>query len=142
VRILLVDDNALLRRALRQSLELVSEFDVVGEAGDGLEALGRVEDLAPDVVVMDVNMPRMGGAEATRLLRRQSPRTRVLAFSSSGHTASVATMLDAGAYGYVLKGDPPERLVAALAAAVEPEHSRRTRPLPSAIFEGPSDAAR
>ncbi|MFN2490179.1 MAG: response regulator transcription factor [Actinomycetota bacterium] len=117
-KILLVDDHAGLRKALRQALELVEEWHVVGEASDGEEALGSVAALGPDVVVMDVRMPVMGGPAATRRIRALWPQVKVLAFSSSGDISSLASMLEAGACGYLLKGDPLERMVESLRLTV------------------------
>ena len=115
MRILVVDDHPRVRAALRQTLELEPDLEVVAEATDGAGAVQMVEGFSPDVVIMDARMPVMGGPEATRRITKRWPDVRVVALSSSGDMSSVAEMLDAGACGYVLKGGPPRQLLEALA---------------------------
>jgi LuxR family maltose regulon positive regulatory protein len=114
VKVLLVDDHALLRSGVRTLLEAEEGLHVVGEAGDGLEALEKVRTLFPDVVVIDITMPRLDGIEATRGILTESPETKVIALSIHSGRRFVENMLKAGAAGYVLKDGVPEELVDAV----------------------------
>ena len=111
MKVLLVDDNEDARFLLRKRLEKKRQFQIVGEASDGEEALTRVEELDPDIVIMDVRMPGMDGVEATRQIRDRFPNTSVLAYSAFGDKEQVDAMREAGAVGYVLKDAPEEELV-------------------------------
>jgi len=108
-RVLIVEDDAPARGALR---ELLVEFgvDVVGEAEDGVEALERVEELSPDVVLMDARMPRMDGIEATRRIKSQAPRIQVVVLSAYDEPLLQQGAGEAGAYCYLVKGCPPEMI--------------------------------
>ncbi len=103
VRILLVDDEHVLRDLLRQTIEHMTGFEVVGEASNGYEALDRVDELEPDVVVMDARMPVMDGVQATRLIAQRYPEVTVLATSCDPE--AVQAMLEAGAAGQCPKRD-------------------------------------
>lgn len=103
IRVLLVDDHAILREGIRSMLADHEEFQVVGEAQDGLEALARVGELQPDVVLMDFAMAKMNGLEATRLISQKYPRTRVLVLSQYEERQYVLPLIQAGAAGYLLK---------------------------------------
>ena len=103
LRVLLVDDHALVRLGFRRLLEDDAGIDVVGEAGDGLEAVLQAERLTPDVVVMDYALPLQNGAMATRLIRERLPATRVLMLSMHAEPSYVTNSRDAGASGYLLK---------------------------------------
>ena len=103
IRILLADDHRVLRHGLRVLIEKQSDCEVVAEATDGIEAVRLSQKLRPDVVVMDVSMPRLNGIEATRQIRAALPEVRVLALSMHPHRRMVAEMLRAGASGYLLK---------------------------------------
>jgi DNA-binding NarL/FixJ family response regulator len=109
IRILLVDDQELIRAGLRGILREQFGFDVVGECADGDEVVSAVEATTPDVVVMDVRMPRLDGVAATRELRAVRP-TPVLALTTFDDDEALAGMLRAGASGFVLKGVPAEEL--------------------------------
>jgi LuxR family maltose regulon positive regulatory protein len=113
-KVLLVDDHALMRSGIRTLLEAEKGLRVVGEAGDGREALEKVHTLSPDVVVMDITMPDLDGIEATRGILAESPETKVIALSIHGGKRFVENMLQAGAAGYVLKDSVPEELVDAV----------------------------
>jgi DNA-binding NarL/FixJ family response regulator len=114
IRVLIVDDQELVRTGFRLFLETQPELDVVGEAGDGEEAIERVRDLRPDVVLMDIRMPKMDGVEATARLMRVEPAPRVLVLTTFDLDEYVFGALRAGAAGFLLKDAPRERLVEAI----------------------------
>ena len=103
IRLLVVDDHTLVRDGIRALLGLVADIEVVGEATNGKEALEKVAQLAPDVVLMDLAMPIMGGLEATRRIRRQFPATKVLALTQYDDSEYVVPVIEAGARGFVTK---------------------------------------
>lgn len=103
VRILLVDDHAILREGLRALLCYYDDMEVIGEAQNGAEALNQANDLLPDVVVMDVAMPIMGGIEATRLIHKEHPEIRILVLTQYDDWRYIQPLLQAGASGYVTK---------------------------------------
>ena len=118
VRILLVDDHPIVRQGLRTLLEARSGWEVVGEASDGIEALEKVNTLQPDVVVLDVTMPRMNGLEACRLIQ-QKPKTsglEVLFVTQHDSPQMMREALDAGARGYVVKSNAARDLLEAVEA--------------------------
>jgi NarL family two-component system response regulator LiaR len=114
IRVLIVDDHAVVRRGLRTFLELQDEIEVVGEAEDGDEAVAAVEQLGPDVVLMDLVMPRVDGIEAIRQVRERRPATRVIALTSFVDDDRLFPAVRAGAAGYLLKDVQPQDLVAAI----------------------------
>ncbi|MFN6502265.1 MAG: response regulator [Nostoc sp. DedQUE01] len=103
VRILLVDDHSLIRRGMKGQFSLEPGFSVVGEAGNGVEAIEYVAQLQPDVVLMDIDMPVMDGITATQQIKSDRPVTRILALSAFDRDTQVMGMLAAGADGYCLK---------------------------------------
>ncbi len=103
ITVLLVDDHAVVRSGLRVLLESDNEFEVIGETGDGLEALRLIEKLNPQVMLLDLMIPSLGGIEVTRQAVRISPQTRILIFSMHDNEAYVLEGLRAGATGYALK---------------------------------------
>jgi two-component system NarL family response regulator len=103
IRILLVDDHQMMRDGLRSILELEDDLDVVGEAGNGYEALELVRMRRPEVIVMDIGMKDLNGIEATRQIMAANPRAKVVALSTHSSEPYVMSMLEAGACGYVLK---------------------------------------
>jgi DNA-binding NarL/FixJ family response regulator len=121
VRVLLADDQALFREALATLLGARPEVQVVGEAGDGFQALQRSADLRPDVVLMDLHMPVLDGIAATRRLRAEQPEVRVLALTTFDDDEDVFEALRAGALGYLLKDVSSDRLVEAVLAAARGE---------------------
>ncbi len=131
IRILLVDDQRLMREGLRTLLELESDLDVVGEAGDGQAALEQFAALRPDVVLMDIRMPVLNGVEATRRLREKWPEVRVIILTTFADDANVFDGLRAGARGYLLKDVSGADLAAAVrtvaggGALIEPSVARR-----------------
>ncbi len=116
IKVLLVDDHAILRQGVHALLAREPDLLVVGEAGDGEEALVAVARSKPDVVIMDIVMPRMNGLEATRLIKERHPDTRVLILSMYDDHEYVVQIIQAGASGYVLKRVVTEDLVRAIHA--------------------------
>ena len=118
VRILLVDDHPIVRQGLRTLLEGRPGWEVVGEASDGVEALDKVEMLEPDVVVLDVTMPRMNGLEACRRIQQQKRKTtlEVLFVTQHDSPQMMREALDAGARGYVVKSNAARDLLEAVEA--------------------------
>jgi two-component system, NarL family, response regulator NreC len=121
IRIVLADDHALVRQGFRMILEAQPDMEIVGQAGNGREAVELAEKLRPDVVVMDVAMPELNGTEATRRLAASTPRTRVLALSMHKDSVYVREILRAGARGYLLKDSGDTDLVAAVRAVAKGE---------------------
>ena len=117
VRVLLVDDHDLFRTGLRNLLEEHGGVHVLAEAVNGAEAVKLVRELAPDVVVMDLNMPTMSGVDATRLITAQSPLTRVIVLSISDEDADVMDAIVAGACGYLLKDSSISEVVTGIRSA-------------------------
>ena len=115
LRVFLADDHAIFRDGVRALLQRHEGIEVVGEAGDGHEAIIEIERTRPDVVVMDIAMPNLNGLEVTRRLRKKMPRTRVLVLSMYEDADFVQQILEAGASGYVLKGSASRELLEALA---------------------------
>jgi DNA-binding NarL/FixJ family response regulator len=119
IRVLLVDDQELVRTGLRGILRPQFGFDVVGECADGGQAIAAVDDLAPDVVLMDVRMPVVDGVQATLELRRRDGSPPVLALTTFDDEEALAGMLRAGASGFVLKGVPAGDLQRAVRVVAE-----------------------
>ena len=126
-RIVVADDHPLFRSALRQTLESHSDFEVVGEAANGREALELCRRLRPELVLMDLRMPQMDGVAATHAIKREFPETLVLILTAVDESAGLSDALEAGAAGYVLKDAPAARITDAV---------RRTLAGESALDEG------
>lgn len=114
IRVLLVDDHEVVRQGLRLLLETSDEIEVVGEASDGVEALRAVADDQPDVVLMDIRMPRLDGIEATERLRVDHPEVAVVILTTYNEDALLLRGLRAGARGYLLKGAGQDEVVRAI----------------------------
>jgi two-component system, NarL family, response regulator NreC len=119
VTIFLADDHPVVRRGLHAVLEAEPDFVIVGEAGDGLEAVRGVERLKPDVLILDLILPGLSGLEVLGIVRDRAPNTRVVILSMHKSKAFVAEALIKGALGYVVKDSRDEDIVAAVRAAVE-----------------------
>jgi DNA-binding NarL/FixJ family response regulator len=117
IRVLLVDDHAVVRHGLEKLLMTEAGIEVVGMAADGREALELVRHLQPDVVLMDLAMPGLNGVDATRLIAAEHPGVRVVVLTSFSDEARIADALDAGAQGYLLKHAEPETLIEAVHSA-------------------------
>jgi DNA-binding NarL/FixJ family response regulator len=114
IRVLLVDDDALVRSGLRMMLTGADSVEVVGEAGDGSEVLGAIDHHRPDVLLMDIRMPRLDGIEATRLVRAQPSPPEVIVLTTFDADELVLRALRAGAAGFLLKDTPPADIVRAI----------------------------
>jgi DNA-binding NarL/FixJ family response regulator len=121
IRVLIVDDHALIREGIRALLSLIADIEVVGEAANGKEALEKVKELAPDVVLMDLAMPLMGGLESTRQIRREFPQTKVIALTQYDESEYVIPIIKAGASGFVTKMGAFSELTSAIQAAYKGE---------------------
>ncbi len=119
IRIILADDHKLVRQGFRLILMSQDDMDVVGETGNGREAVDLAKSLNPDVIVMDVTMPEMNGIEATRRIREISPHIRVLALSVHRDSVYVREIIRAGAEGYLLKESADTDLLAAIRAVAQ-----------------------
>ncbi len=117
IRILIVDDHAVVREGLRAFLQLQEGLEVVGEAGDGEQAVEQALRVEPDVILMDLIMPKLDGVQAMRELRRNAPRSRVIVLTSFLDDERVLPAIQAGAAGYLLKNVEPAELARAVHAA-------------------------
>lgn len=141
IRVLVVDDHQVVRHGLRTFLDIQDDIEVVGEAGDGGEAVEQAETLRPDVMLLDLQLPSVDGVEALRMLRDRQNTTRVLVLTSFTEPAKVVPALRAGAAGYLFKDVEPEALAQAIRAVhagqvlLEPE-------VASALLKGDSDEGR
>jgi DNA-binding NarL/FixJ family response regulator len=120
--ILLADDHPIVRQGLRRFLEADPELTIVAEAGDGLEAVRLVERLQPEVLVLDLMMPGLGGLDVLPIVTHRSPRTRVVVFSMFANEEFVLQALKTGALGYVLKGCDPAQVLEAVRRAAAGKH--------------------
>lgn len=114
LKIILVDDHILVRQGMSALLRGEPSLEIAGEARNGLEAIDLCEKVKPDLVLMDIHMPVMNGVECTRILRKTSPETKVLAASLHNNTSYLMDMMSAGAHGYVLKNAGKEELLLAI----------------------------
>jgi DNA-binding NarL/FixJ family response regulator len=119
IRILIVDDHPIVRRGLAMCLGQQANLKIIGEAGDGREALNKVRDLKPEIVLMDIDMPQMNGLAVTDLLRREMPEIKVLILSMMANTDYVMRIIQCGARGFVIKEASTEELI----QAIETVHS-------------------
>lgn len=119
IQVLLVDDHQIVREGIRTSLINESALAIVGEATNGKIALEQIRKLKPDVVLMDLNMPVMGGLEATKQITEQFPNTKVIALTVHDSDEYISEILQCGARGYVLKNTSPEQLIIAIKSVAE-----------------------
>jgi signal transduction histidine kinase/ActR/RegA family two-component response regulator len=127
VRILLTDDHAIMREGLARLLDQEIDFDVVGQANDGQEAVEMAGPLHPDVILMDISMPRLNGIAATRIIHQQHPFIRIIGLSLYADEERAREMLDAGATAYLTKSGPAAELKAAIRASVGEKFRRLTK---------------
>ncbi len=116
IRVLIADDHAILREGIKALLSCYDDIRIVGEASDGLEAITRTKELDPDVVLMDIAMPGLGGLESTLELRKISPETKIIVLTQYDNREYIYRFLKAGASGYVLKKAVGTELLAAIRA--------------------------
>jgi DNA-binding NarL/FixJ family response regulator len=121
LRILVVDDHEVVRRGLLALLGTQAGWEVIGEAASGPDAVRKVAQTKPDVVIMDITMPVMSGLDATRLIMETVPQTKVLIFTMHDSEQMMQTALEAGARGYVLKSNAASDLIAAIRALAQGE---------------------
>ena len=121
IRVMIVDDHSIVRVGLKQVLEQSGEFEVVGQAADGEEAVRVAADVSPDVVVMDVIMPKKDGVEACREIMESAPETRVVMLTASTEVDAIVEAVAAGATGYLQKETDRERLLSTVRDAVSGE---------------------
>ena len=114
IRVLLADDHPVVRKGILFTLSSLKHLEILGEATDGQEAVAKVKELSPDLVLMDIEMPRMSGLEATKLIRKDFPKTRVLILSVHTSKQNVLRIIQSGAQGYVLKDAPMAELINAI----------------------------
>lgn len=119
IRVLIVDDNPAWRRFVASTLQNKSEFQVVGEVGDGLESVHRAEELNPDLVIMDIGLPTMNGIEATRRIRNVLPMSQVVCLTENRSWDIAQEALRSGAAGYVVKADAGRELWKAIEAVLQ-----------------------
>lgn len=114
IKVLLVDDHHVVRNGIRVLLEGLEDIEVVGEAGDGLEALEKVKVLNPDIVMVDISMPGMNGIQTTEALQKQYKTIRVLVLSMHDNEDYILKSIEAGAYGYLLKDTTKDEMLKAI----------------------------
>jgi len=117
ITIVLADDHAVVRQGIRSLLEQEPDFIVAGEAADGVQALELIEHVQPDVLVIDMSMPNLGGIELLRIIKERGFPVRAVVFSMHGAQQYLSGALEAGVYGYVLKEDGVEHLARAIREA-------------------------
>jgi two-component system response regulator NreC len=127
IRVLIADDHAIVRDGLRQLLNGQQDMEAVGEAGDGREALEKAKSLHPDVVLLDVAMPRLSGLEVISLIRESAPDSQIVVLSMHAKETYVQQALAAGALGYVLKASPSQDILEAIRAARRGEYFLSSR---------------
>jgi DNA-binding NarL/FixJ family response regulator len=118
-RVVLADDHPIVRASIRRLLEKAGDIEVVGEAGDGIETIRLVEELSPDVLLLDVEMPGIKGFEVARRLRAAGATVRILALSAYDDKQYILAMLASGAAGYLTKEEAPQTIIHAVHEAVE-----------------------
>ena len=114
IRILIADDHALLRQGIRNFLSLESDFEIIGEAADGEETISRAHELRPDILLLDINMPKGNGIEVATRLRETHPEIRILALTIHDDENYMMKMIQSGAAGYLLKDVEPSMMVQAI----------------------------
>jgi DNA-binding NarL/FixJ family response regulator len=121
IRILVVDDHPVVRKGLQSCLAKQDRLTIIGEASDGDEAIRKTRELTPDIVLMDIGLPRMNGLAVTEVLRKEAPNVKVLVLSVHTRKEYIFRIIQAGAHGYVSKEAPPEELVRAILSVCDGE---------------------
>jgi NarL family two-component system response regulator LiaR len=141
IRVLIVDDHQVVREGLRSFLDVLEDIELVGEAADGISAVEMVKQFSPDVVLMDLVLPKLDGIEATRQVKTTNPNTKVIVLTSFTEDEKVFPAIQAGASSYLLKDVSPESLIDAIRAAHHGEarlHPDITRKLMEQIIHPPN----
>jgi NarL family two-component system response regulator LiaR len=144
-RILIADDHAMLREGMRDLLSQEKDFDVVGEAANGEEAVRLARELRPDIAIMDIVMPKLNGVEATKQIKQVSPSTALLILTAYSDIRYIIGVLEAGAAGYLLKNSPGKDVVKAIRAvrsgesALDPEVTRKLVQRLASLSRGPGE---
>lgn len=123
IRLLIADDHAVVREGLRALFATEPDIELVGEAADGIEAVGKAMSLKPDVILLDMLMPRMNGLEAIGEIRKQNPQARILVLTSFAEDDKVFPAIKSGALGYLLKDSSPQELMNAIRSVARGEAS-------------------
>ncbi len=121
IRMLVADDHAIIREGLCKILEFEKDIEVVGEAKNGIEAAQKVKDLVPDIVLMDIDMPELDGIATTRMIKKESPHTKVIILTVHKEEEHLFSAIKAGAIGYILKEDDSKNLLSSIRAAFKGE---------------------
>lgn len=121
IRILIVDDHALMRMGLRSMLDMQSDMEVIGEAGNGQKAIDLAKSMTPDVIIMDLMMPKVNGADATKTILEALPETKIIILTSFGNSADLACAISNGAVGVQMKDAPTEVLLRSIRRVVKGE---------------------
>jgi DNA-binding NarL/FixJ family response regulator len=119
IKILIVDDHEIFRRGLRALLEPYSEWQICGEAVDGVDAVEKCKPLGPDIVILDITMPRLNGLEAARLIKKQNPNLRIVMITQHDSPQVQAAAMEAGAQAFVTKSSVGNELVASLRTMIK-----------------------
>ncbi len=119
IKVLVADDHPVVRKGLQSCLSRQDRLKIVGEAADGDEALRKTRELKPDVVLMDITMPRMNGLAVTEVLRKETPNVKILVLSVHSNRDYIFRIIQSGAHGYVSKEAPPEELLRAIESVYE-----------------------
>src|SRR5436309_13168147 len=135
VRILLADDHKVVRHGTRALLSKMPEWEIIGEADNGRDAVSLTEKLKPDIVILDIGMPQLNGLDATRQIKKISPQTEVLIFTAHEAEELVHDVFDSGARSYITKTDAADHLIDALKALSEHKHFFTSR-ISEIIFAG------
>jgi two-component system, NarL family, response regulator NreC len=122
IRILLADDHKVVRQGTRALLSAIPEWEIVGEADNGRDAVSLTAELKPDIVILDISMPELNGLDATRQIKKKSPETEVLIFTGQETEELVHDVFDSGARSYIMKTDAADHLIDALKALSEHKH--------------------
>lgn len=141
-RVVLADDHAIVRQGLKRLLNRAPDIEVVGEASDGLMAIQSVEELDPDVLLLDIEMPVMDGIEVARLLQEKNPKVRILILSAYDDREYIRALLDIGVSGYLVKGEAPGKIVEAVRGVsqgqkgwVSPQIRKKLEKMPDSTFK-------
>lgn len=114
INLILAEDHAIVRKGLKMILEEAGDIEIIAEVSDGLEAVKKVEELSPDLIIIDISMPNLNGIQATRQIKRKNPNTRILILSRHKNDEYVLQSIRAGADGYLIKNSAPSKLINAV----------------------------